>query len=115
MTKKVRPLSRNVVVSDNRKILYEVVITIVPEARDDYLSWLQPHMDEMLKFDGFQSADMFFNSENENEITCHYRLRDMVAMEAYLEGPAKEMRAAGVKRFGDKISAQRRILFVDNN
>ena len=92
-------------------ILYEVVINVAPEALEDYFSWLRPHMDEMLTFDGFQSADMFFNSENENEITCHYRLRDRAAMDAYLAGPAKEMRADGVKRFGDQISAKRRILF----
>ncbi len=92
-------------------ILYEVVIEVAPEARDDYLSWLRPHMDEMLTFDGFQSAALFFNSENKNEITCHYRLRDRAAMEAYLAGPALEMRADGVRRFGDRISAKRRILF----
>lgn len=92
------------------KILYEVVISIAPDIRDDYLAWLRKHMDEMLTFDGFESAEMFFNTEDENEITCHYRLRDRAAMDAYLEGPAKEMRADGVKRFGDRISARRRVL-----
>ena len=91
-------------------ILYEVVITVAPEARADYLAWLKPHMDAMLTFDGFHSADLLVNSENENEITCHYRLQGMAAMNAYLEGPAKAMRADGVKRFGDQINAQRRIL-----
>lgn len=91
-------------------VLYEVVITVAPEIRADYLAWLKPHMDEMLTFDGFLSAAMFVNSENENEITCHYRLKDQSAMNAYLEGPAKEMRADGVKRFGDNIRATRRIL-----
>lgn len=110
MMVKLQRRSRNAVVSENRKILYEVVIAVAPEARDDYLSWLQPHMDEMLAFDGFQSADMFFNSEDEYEITCHYRLRDMAAMDAYLAGPAKEMRADGIRRFGDMFSARRRIL-----
>lgn len=99
--------------SQGNQILYEVVITVAPQARADYLAWLKPHMDEMLSFDGFQSADMFVNTEDENEITCHYRLRDMVAMNAYLEGPAKAMRADGVKRFGDRINARRRILYGD--
>ena len=91
-------------------ILYEVVITVTPEIRADYLAWLKPHIDEMLTFDGFLSADMFINSENATEITCHYRLKDQRAMDAYLEGPAKEMRADGVKRFGDNIRATRRVL-----
>lgn len=91
-------------------ILYEVVITTDPSVRADYLAWLRLHMEEMLEFDGFLSAEMFVDSENGDEFTCHYRLRDMAAMEAYLAGPAKEMRADGVRRFGDKISARRRIL-----
>lgn len=91
-------------------VLYEVVISISPEIKDDYLSWLNPHVDEMLGFDGFKAAKIYVNSEDENEITCLYWLRDMQAMQAYLDGPAQEMRADGVKRFGEKISARRRIL-----
>ncbi len=106
--------NREIVVSTNGKILYEVIIAVAPEVREDYLTWLAPHMDAMLAFDGFHSADWFFNTEDENEITCHYRLRDMTAMNAYLAGPAQEMRADGVKRFGDKIKAMRRILLVQN-
>jgi len=94
----------------NADILYEVIITVAPDARADYLAWLRPHIDRMLSFDGFQSADLFFNTEEPNEITCHYRLRDRAAMDAYLAGPAQEMRTDGMKRFGGKISAKRRIL-----
>ncbi|MEO1135330.1 MAG: DUF4286 family protein [Pseudomonadota bacterium] len=92
------------------EILYEVVITVSPEIRNDYLAWLRRHMAQMLDLDGFTDAEMLFNCENENEITCHYRLRDQQAMQDYLDGPAKAMRADGVKQFGDKFSASRRIL-----
>ena len=95
-----------------QSILYEVVITVLPEIRDNYLAWLKPHMEAMLGFDGFLYADLLVNTENENEFTCHYGLRDMAAMNAYLSGPAKDMRADGVKRFGDKMQATRRILEV---
>jgi quinol monooxygenase YgiN len=91
-------------------VLYEVVISVDPEIRDAYLDWLRPHIEQMLTFDGFLSAEMYVNSEDDNEITCHYRVRDMTAMNAYLSGPAQEMRADGIKRFGDKISTRRRIL-----
>ena len=94
-------------------ILYEVVIKLAPDIRDDYIAWLHPHMAEMLTFDGFQSADMFVNSENPNEITCHYRLRDREAMDAYLAGPAQRMRADGIARFGEKMQAVRRILIFN--
>jgi len=96
-------------------ILYEVVIIVAPEIRADYLVWLHAHMDKMLTFDGFDAAEVFVNSEDENEITCHYRLRGIAAMQAYLAGPAREMRADGVNRFGDKMSATRRILRIQQN
>lgn len=94
----------------SQSVLYEVVISVEREILDDYLDWLRPHMGQMLSYDGFLSAEMFVNSEDETEITCHYRLRDMASMNAYLEGHAKEMRADGVRRFGEKFSAKRRIL-----
>lgn len=93
-----------------RQIFYEVVITVAPELRETYLDWLRPHMHEMLAFDGFLSADLYQDAENDCVFTCCYRLRDRAAMEAYLAGPAAAMRADGVKRFGDRISARRRVL-----
>ena len=91
-------------------VLYEVVLTISPERRQEFLDWLAPHMREMLGFDGFDAADLLINIENDCEITCHYRVRDMAAMQAYLNGPAKTMRADGLNRFGTDFSATRRIL-----
>ncbi|MCK5746831.1 MAG: DUF4286 family protein [Oricola sp.] len=96
--------------ADDASVYYEVVTTVAPEIRDAYLDWLGPHVDELLRIDGFVSGEIFVNTENELEITSSYRLRDMAAMNAYLEGPAKAMRADGVSRFGDKIQARRRIL-----
>ena len=91
-------------------IFYEVVATVEPGIRAAYLDWLSPHMAELLHIDGFVSGEVFINSENNCEITSVYRLRDMAAMTAYLEGPAKAMRAGGAARFGDKLQARRRIL-----
>jgi len=96
------------------KILYEVVISVDPAIRKDYLTWLKQHISEMKALDGFVSAQLFINTENENELTCHYRLKNHEAMRAYLDGPAKKMRADGINRFSDKFSAQRRILSFDH-
>ncbi|MBB5519820.1 DUF4286 family protein [Amphiplicatus metriothermophilus] len=92
------------------KILYEVVVDVAPDARARYLEWLQLHMKTMLRLDGFEAATLFVDAKNPNLFTRHYVVRDMAAMEAYLDGPAAEMRADGVRWFGDKISARRRIL-----
>ncbi|WP_428409780.1 DUF4286 family protein [Hyphococcus sp.] len=93
-----------------KEILYEVIASIAPEARGDYLDWLKPHVSEMLTFDGFVSGEIFVSAEDECEITSVYRLKDMAAMDAYLAGPAKKMRADGVTRFGGALVARRRIL-----
>ncbi len=93
-----------------QEILYEVVITIASERRDEYLAWLRAHMKEMLTFDGFLSAALHADTENDCVLTCLYRLRDRAAMDAYIAGPAAAMRADGLKRFGASMSAHRRIL-----
>ncbi|MEZ5894112.1 MAG: DUF4286 family protein [Parvularculaceae bacterium] len=91
-------------------VMYEVIVKVAPDAREAYLAWLRPHVQEMLGFDGFLSADIFTNTEDDCEITSLYRLENRAAMDAYLAGPAQRMRADGAARFGDKISASRRIL-----
>ncbi|MEM8770796.1 MAG: DUF4286 family protein [Pseudomonadota bacterium] len=91
-------------------ILYEVVITVTPQIRSAYLEWLKSHIEQMMRIDGLLSAEILTNTENENEISCYYRLRNQAAMDAYLAGPAQDMRADGVNRFGNAFSARRRIL-----
>ena len=95
-------------------VLYEVVITVSQNEKDRYLLWLREHMRAMLRINGFLSADLYADPENPDVFTCCYRLRDESSMKAYLDGPAAEMRADGIRRFGDKISAKRRILLRQN-
>lgn len=92
------------------RILYEVTVTIEPQAREDYLAWLKPHVREILKLDGFLDAAIWIDSEDPCAITSAYIVRDRAAMDAYLAGPAAAFRADGVERFGDKMSAKRRML-----
>lgn len=92
------------------RVRYEVVITVEPEIRDEYLNWLRHHMAQMLKHDGFVGAALFTDGDAPDSFTCHYDLVDMDAMNAYLAGPAKAMRADGVARFGERFRAVRRIL-----
>lgn len=92
------------------RILYEVTAKISEDVLADYLAWLKPHLEKMLDFDGFLSADTFVNAEDECEITSVYRVSDKKAIETYLAGPAAEVRAEAIKRFGDKLVITRRIL-----
>lgn len=91
-------------------VLYEVNLIIDASIREAFLPWLNSHMAQMVALDGFVSARAFINEEDENQIICHYQLRDMAAMRSYLAGPAKDMRADGIARFGDQFTATRRIM-----
>ncbi len=92
------------------RILYEVTAIVSEDILHDYLSWLKPHLERMLDFDGFLDADTFENTENPCEITSVYRVRDRKAIEAYTAGPAQEVRAEADQRFGEKLRISRRIL-----
>ncbi len=92
------------------EVLYEVVLTVDPSIRDAFRAWLADHIEHMLALDGFLAGEAFVDADHADDITCHYRLTDMAAMTAYLDGAAAEMRKDGLERFGDKFSARRRIL-----
>ena len=95
-----------------QEILYEVVLTVDPKIRVEYLEWLSTHQKEMMEIDGFLSVTRLENTENKNEITCHYWLRNIASMENYLSNFAPKMRADGLKKFGERFTARRRILAV---
>lgn len=94
--------------------LYEVSIEVDAELADEYRSWLCEHARQMLALPGFIDAQLW-EVERQAEaariglVAC-YTLRDRAALEAYLAGPAQQMRAAGRARFGERFTATRRIL-----
>jgi quinol monooxygenase YgiN len=92
------------------EILYEVVATVEPQIRAAYVTWLRPHIAEILKLDGVLGAELYADSESDCALTVCYRWRDRAAIDAYLAGQAVELRADGVRRFGGKFSVKRRIL-----
>lgn len=104
-------------------IIYEVNLKIQNDTAEDYLKWLRPHIDEILKLDGFVRADLFSrNPEDEggekdaNHVyfTVQYHLVSRQALDDYLKNHAPRMREDGLKRFGGKFTASRRVLqFVE--
>ncbi|MFC0676592.1 DUF4286 family protein [Lysobacter korlensis] len=96
-------------------IVYEVNVEVERELRDDYLAWLRPHIDEICALDGFTGASCFELREPPPSagrvgFCVQYRLVDAAALEAYLRDHAPRLRADGVARFGDRFSANRRVL-----
>jgi hypothetical protein len=99
-------------------VIYEVNVQIDPDIADAYYEWLVPHIEQMLAFDGFQGAK-FLKLESETDAdddmvnwSVHYFVLDMDHLRHYFEHHAAEMRAGGVRRFGERFRANRRILDV---
>jgi len=98
-------------------IYYEVNLKIDHSIYDDYIAWLKPHIEEMIKFKGFIDARLLqqtdVNDEQNKHITVLYSLDHQEALQHYLKNHAHHMRDDGIKRFGDKFSATRRVFVVE--
>jgi len=90
-------------------IHYEVNLKIDRSIYDEYMTWLKPHIEEMVNFDGFTRACLLqqtdLNDEQNKHITVLYSLKNQEALEHYLKNHAHHMRDDGIQRFGDKFSA----------
>ena len=96
-------------------LIYEVNLTVSTEIASEYKAWLLDHIDEMLKIPGFHAAKFYQRDADEaggnGECwTVHYFVDSRAALNDYFDGQAKVMREEGIKRFGGKFSANRRVL-----
>jgi hypothetical protein len=97
-------------------IIYEVNLTVTSGA-DTFAIWLADHIREILRIDGFISAEwceVEGAPPEETQWCVHYRLQDRESLENYFTHHAERMRADGLQRFGGKFSATRRILVIIN-
>ncbi len=101
-------------------ITYEVNLEVDVHLREDYLAWLQTHVDEMLRFDGFKTAVIEevidpAAAPGRFALCVRYRVRDQACLDDYFAQHAARMREDGVARFGDGFKATRRILRLQAN
>merc|ERR1711976_358629 len=97
----------------------------------EFNEWLTDHIKEMLTLPGFVKAktmvshnilskdgddlqnktfvDVDDSSKGFIELTVIYKVENLQKMEEYFNVHAAKMRGDGVKRFGDKFSAERRV------
>lgn len=95
------------------RAVYEVTLSIDREAIEELDAWLLQHVREMLELPGFVSADIFHvdaDSPARLGRTVHYEMESEEALQAYLAGPAEQMRRSGTVRFADRITVTRRAL-----
>jgi len=96
-------------------VLYEVNLVVNRDIYGDFLSWLREHINEMLCFEGFVKADLWtLEAEDQGSspdaICVQYHLESRDKLNTYLNVHAPRMRKDGIRRFGGKFSATRRIL-----
>lgn len=91
--------------------VYEVTLCVDRELAEDLDTWLAAHVEEMLDVPGFVGADTYALDDEERacRVTCYHVETDAL-LERYLADEAEERRQSGIDRFGDRLSASRRIL-----
>ncbi len=97
----------------DRPVIYEVNLRPEPGVAADFDLWLRKHVRDMLALPGFLEAAISLRADDdapEPTRTVQYRLVDRAALDRYLEEHAPRMRAEGVEAFGDRFTADRRIL-----
>lgn len=99
-------------------IIYEVNLIIKNEIFVSYYDWLMEHIKVMLKFSGFQHAEIAeekVNTIENKNLTVRYIIASENDLNDYLQNHASIMRAEAVAKFGDQFSASRRVFlkFID--
>ena len=95
-------------------IVYEVNISLQREIEAEYRDWLEKHIAEILVLPGFLDAQSFDVQRSDDsgkiDICVQYRLESQSALENYFSQHAARLRADGVGKFGDRFTANRRVL-----
>lgn len=98
-------------------IIYEVNIQLKKNIPENYWSWLDHHISQMLLFKGFIAAKIFeevmdqgTKSEYSRSLSVHYQIESLSHLEHYLAEHAEKMRAEGKEKFGSYFNATRRVL-----
>ena len=100
-------------VDDNESVLYEVNMEADAAIEAPFDTWLRDHIADLLQFDGFRSAEILEDRTGPPgrvRRIVQYRLRDQATLDAYLRDHAPRMRAQGIAKFGERFSAERRVL-----
>lgn len=96
-------------------VIYEVNIDLELGLREEYLTWLRAHVDEICALPGFLGARILevtdpAAAEGRASLCVQYRLSGPAALGAYLSDHAPRLRAEGLARFGGRFAASRRVL-----
>ena len=94
-------------------LIYEVNIEVPQSMSADFEGWLSEHIEQMLCVDGFVGAHIYLDQSPPDSKSCfvvHYEVESEEKLEAYFAGPAKQLRAQGLEKFGEDLKVDRRVL-----
>ncbi len=101
-------------------LIYEVNVSVIESRAREYAEFLNHHILEILKFQGFRSAELFQeirpdidgHAEAPKKIhyVVHYRVDSEHDLQHYFDHHAPAMRQDAIARFGDSFTAHRRNL-----
>jgi len=95
-------------------LIYEVNLTIDPDAAEAVATWLPGHIREIVGLDGFIGATWYhLNPEDDGRqrFTVHYHVDSMSSLQRYFDDHAARLRQEGMDRFGGQFTATRRVLY----
>ena len=98
---------------DNLGPVYEVTHCVDRDVIDDFDAWLPGHVEDILELPGISGATTFVADEEEGDrarrVTV-YQFGSEAELDAYLAGPAGQMRNAAIDRFEGRFEVSDRIL-----
>ena len=98
---------------ENTGVIYEVNLEADAEIEAAFDTWLRDHIADMLQLPGFRAAEVLGDASappGKVRRTVQYRLTDQAALDRYLREHAPGMRTRGAKLFGERYTAERRVL-----
>ena len=97
--------------------IYEVNLEVDEKIAEQFGQWLTTHIEEMLSFDGFRSAQWLVRDRKDEGIdtdvvlwTIQYTLDGRASHTQYISTHAQRMRQDGLRLFGGSFQASRRLL-----
>ncbi|HEY1773169.1 MAG TPA: DUF4286 family protein [Gammaproteobacteria bacterium] len=97
-------------------LVYEVTLDIQADAATEFEGWLKEHVREMLALPGFHDARILKPESTEagsERWVVQYTLGSRAELDHYIAEHAPRMREDGMKRFGEKMKASRRVFDLD--
>ena len=99
-------------------IIYEVNCLVDESITSEFGDWLRLHVEQVLQFDGFIHGEILQLLQDEKLLeyqkftgfSVRYTLDSMSSLDHYLQHHAPVMRDDGIRRFGAKFTAYRRVL-----